>query len=657
MYSQYYINQVVFYRFLFVVIFVFSIAPFTSKGLNAQVPDFKWMHPAGVVGNDEGNDLVIDGAINSYVVGRFIRIADYSDSALIGVGSQEVFIAKYDLNGNDLWTKRAGSASNDPEADRGSAIGVEKLGNILMTGRFVSNADFGTNSLTSADGQDFFIGKLAEQIVLINEVVTDPQQDWTDNSGGNGVQFDSKPGNGTISNTDEWLEIYNAGVSAIDLTEGTGWTLDFIDGSDATLDFQNPGSTVFVFSDGGSLTNFQPGEFLVIGNPPGSMNNDIFLELKNASGTIVDDVELGDDKESDGDGDGAADGSSNGGNASSIVDEAIARVPNGIDTDNDVNDFIQQHTTIGFANDAAFDFSDAPSGGDAGVPPDSYPTLLKDNGARHVLNGTTFLGFAVDAEPDGQPDATATDDDTNGVPDDEDGVVFTSFLAPGNNATADVTASIAGKLNAWIDFNRDGDWEDANEQIFTNLDLNAGLNSVLTYSVPASALQGVTFARFRFNSTGDLSFDGLALDGEVEDYKVEIGITDCFITPTTDTNQVNSQHSSTVTVQKDGINQQGVEVTFEVFKGPNLGQTGSGTSPTNGSGQATFIYTSNGTAGTDSIKASGSIDGVPFECFAQKVWVDNMCTLEAETDTNQVGTDHTLTVTIKQDGVAKSGIP
>ncbi len=125
----------------------------------------------------------------------------------------------------------------------------------------------------------------------------------------------------------------------------------------------------------------------------------------------------------------------------------------------------------------------------------------------------------------------------------------------------------------------------------------------------------------------------------------------------TDTNQVGTDHSLTVTVKQDGVAKPGIPVTFEVFKGPNSGQTGSGTSPTDGSGQATFVYTSNGTAGTDSIVASGTIGGVPFECFAQKVWVDNMCSLEAESDTNQVGTDHSLTVTVKQDGVVKPGIP
>ena len=55
------------------------------------------------------------------------------------------------------------------------------------------------------------------------------------------------------------------------------------------------------------------------------------------------------------------------------------------------------------------DFGDAPD--------PTYPTLLASGGASHQITGL-FLGAAVDGEPDGQPDATATGDDLNN--DDED---------------------------------------------------------------------------------------------------------------------------------------------------------------------------------------------------------------------------------------------
>ena len=43
--------------------------------------------------------------------------------------------------------------------------------------------------------------------VCINEVVTTPQEDWNDSAGGNEIPFDSVPGNGTINDADQWLEL------------------------------------------------------------------------------------------------------------------------------------------------------------------------------------------------------------------------------------------------------------------------------------------------------------------------------------------------------------------------------------------------------------------------------------------------------------------
>jgi len=56
------------------------------------------------------------------------------------------------------------------------------------------------------------------------------------------------------------------------------------------------------------------------------------------------------------------------------------------------------------------DFGDAPE--------PAYPTLLANNGARHVLLPGVFLGFAADAEPDGQPTPTANGDDIASTNDD-----------------------------------------------------------------------------------------------------------------------------------------------------------------------------------------------------------------------------------------------
>lgn len=159
------------------------------------------------------------------------------------------------------------------------------------------------------------------------------------------------------------------------------------------------------------------------------------------------------------------------------------------------------------------DFGDAPD--------PTYPTLLASNGARHNTLLGFSLGAAIDGEDDGQQSANATGDGA-----DEDGVTLPGALITGLNANITVsltnTASIANpKLDAWVDFNGNGNFSDPGEQIFTNQALVAGNNN-LSFAVPMGATVGTSFARFRLSSAGGLSYNGLAADGEVEDYQVQI---------------------------------------------------------------------------------------------------------------------------------------
>lgn len=160
------------------------------------------------------------------------------------------------------------------------------------------------------------------------------------------------------------------------------------------------------------------------------------------------------------------------------------------------------------------------SGLDYGDAPASYGTLAADDGARHQIVSGFHLGATVDADFDGQPTVGADGDDNDGL-DDEDGVIFNTPIQAGQPATITVTASAAGFLDAWIDFNRDGDFLDAGEQIFLRRALNAGDN-VLTINVPGTIGFGDSYARFRFSSMGGLGPTGFAPDGEVEDYRVNL---------------------------------------------------------------------------------------------------------------------------------------
>lgn len=167
------------------------------------------------------------------------------------------------------------------------------------------------------------------------------------------------------------------------------------------------------------------------------------------------------------------------------------------------------------------DFGDAPDG--------PYPTLLASDGARHEPTGIT-LGATRDAESDGQPTATADGDGA-----DEDGVIFGSNPSAGFTTMVTVNASASGLLDAWIDFNDDGDWQDPGEQIFTNQSVNSGDN-VFNITTPVDATADTTFGRFRVSAAGNLAPTGLANAGEVEDYEITIidedtdndGMTDAY---------------------------------------------------------------------------------------------------------------------------------
>jgi uncharacterized repeat protein (TIGR01451 family) len=174
-------------------------------------------------------------------------------------------------------------------------------------------------------------------------------------------------------------------------------------------------------------------------------------------------------------------------------------------------DFDQNHN--GVTDSCEFDFGDAPA---------PYPTTLAADGARHRAFTPVFLGQRVDPEPDGKPSSRAVGDNLDGLANDEDGVTLLGPLVLGQSTAVQVVASAPGFLNAWLDFNGDGDWSDTGEQIFVNQALVAGANT-LSIAVPANAkATNATYARFRFGSTAGLSFVGPAIDGEVEDYVVEI---------------------------------------------------------------------------------------------------------------------------------------
>ena len=168
------------------------------------------------------------------------------------------------------------------------------------------------------------------------------------------------------------------------------------------------------------------------------------------------------------------------------------------------------------------DFGDAPEASTSGFA-NTYPVTLEQNGAHHILSSTLHMGAGVDAEIDGTASVdNAAGDNAEGS--DEDGVRLSASmfsLGEESSSSLSIAASGAGLVDAWIDFNADGDWDDENEQILASFPVVGGAN-LAPFDVPTNASPGEVGVRVRLSSAGGLAARGSADDGEVEDYLFRI---------------------------------------------------------------------------------------------------------------------------------------
>ncbi|MDB6120967.1 MAG: hypothetical protein JWO08_4748, partial [Verrucomicrobiaceae bacterium] len=155
----------------------------------------------------------------------------------------------------------------------------------------------------------------------------------------------------------------------------------------------------------------------------------------------------------------------------------------------------------------------------AGTGPANYRTLSSDNGPAHVLISGLQLGSSVNGEADGQPNSLAAGDIG------DDGVVLPA-LVKGATATVTVTATnttgTPAYVSMWIDWNSNGNFEEAGEKVANDVLVPTGTtNGVFTINVtvPAAAVVGAQVGlRTRLSNTSALTSVGIAQSGEVEDY-------------------------------------------------------------------------------------------------------------------------------------------
>jgi hypothetical protein len=121
-----------------------------------------WAKNAGATMNAVGRSVAVlaDGSV--YVTGGFAGKATFGSTTLTFVGGTDIFLVKYDSDGNAVWARRAGSEWSGEE---GKSVAVLADGSAYVTGSFTGSAMFGSKTLTAVGqaslygGEDVFLAK------------------------------------------------------------------------------------------------------------------------------------------------------------------------------------------------------------------------------------------------------------------------------------------------------------------------------------------------------------------------------------------------------------------------------------------------------------------------------------------------------------------
>jgi len=131
------------------------VAKYTSSGT------LSWITTAGGTLGDyahgiacDGSYLYVAGEIEGY--GNLIKFQG-STITLNSVGDNDIFLAKYDLDGNLLWAKSSGGSYND----KGQAVTYDNSGNVYVAGFFNDTATFGGTTIHGYTNglNDIFVAK------------------------------------------------------------------------------------------------------------------------------------------------------------------------------------------------------------------------------------------------------------------------------------------------------------------------------------------------------------------------------------------------------------------------------------------------------------------------------------------------------------------
>jgi hypothetical protein len=119
-----------------------------------------WVKSIGDTAKDRAFGIELDGSGHFYIAGEFSETVDFASGIDIeSEGGTDIFLAKFDLSGNCIWAVQAGDTADDGA----TSLALDQSGNIVMTGSFQYHPDFQGTSIHSSGNEDMFIASYDDQ--------------------------------------------------------------------------------------------------------------------------------------------------------------------------------------------------------------------------------------------------------------------------------------------------------------------------------------------------------------------------------------------------------------------------------------------------------------------------------------------------------------
>jgi hypothetical protein len=115
-----------------------------------------WAKRFGQTGENYARGIDSDDEGNIYVSGVYDSQITFGSFSSISNGQKDIFLAKFDVNGNAIWAKTLGGTGNE----EGCEIEVNSNGNIFITGSYPGTITFNGESFTAKGQRDVFVAKI-----------------------------------------------------------------------------------------------------------------------------------------------------------------------------------------------------------------------------------------------------------------------------------------------------------------------------------------------------------------------------------------------------------------------------------------------------------------------------------------------------------------